>query len=172
MPLSILQLLYVVIIRLWTWVILLALRRFALVGSFCVVFSNEHDLFGMQWQCSHRLTAVVPKSSPWVPPTAHFCCSPNKHTWFNSLRARWLVDKLNQVCFVHGYNKTVLLVVTRGSELGTTGLQYDGIRANLCLIRKCGRRRRMGVVTQLWSLRKRRGQIELSAALLCAFQML
>ena len=45
---------------------------------------------GMQHQCSHRLTAVVPNSSPWVPPTAHiFVIAPDKHNW--------LVNKLNQV---------------------------------------------------------------------------
>ena len=56
--------------------------------------------------------------------STHFCCSPrNINTWFNSLRAWWLVDKLNQVCLSRATIQMCTVGCTQRLELGTTVLE-------------------------------------------------
>jgi hypothetical protein len=59
--------------------------------------------------------AVFPNSSI-TPNSTHFCCR------LKSLRAWWLVDKLNQVCLSRTTTKMCTVGGTGSLELGTTGI--------------------------------------------------
>jgi hypothetical protein len=67
---------------------------------------------------------VFPNPGPPVPPTLHFIVDLDEHTSFNSLRAWWLVNKLNQVCLSRVTITMCTVGGTGGPGLENTDLAY------------------------------------------------
>ena len=89
-------------------------------SGICWVLVHVHNSES-RFSCSD--VTQFPNPGSRVPPTVYiFIVALSKHSSFNSLRAWWLVDRLNQVCLSRVTINMCTVGGTQGSGLGNTDI--------------------------------------------------